>query len=109
MVNQPGLEAVNMDESIDFPDISIAGCRDIQRSMPTVNCLGRPVAPNFAAAERYAGEWVVPAALGRSHLAVSKGATVRTACGATLTGWFSAHGRAWDGCERCVAIVAGPR
>jgi hypothetical protein len=48
---------------------------------------------------------VIPAALGRAHLAVTKGGTVRTACGRILVAWFSAQGRSWDGCERCVAVA----
>ena len=80
-----------MDESTKRPDVA------------------NPVRPEFAAAERYAGEWVIPAALGRAHLATRKGSTVRTACGATLIAWFSAQGRSWDGCGRCVAGAGDPR
>jgi hypothetical protein len=48
---------------------------------------------NFAVAEHYSGEWVVPAALGRAHLAIRKGSTVRTACGATLPVDHISNGR----------------
>jgi hypothetical protein len=65
------------------------------------------VKPEYAAAERYEGEWVVSTYMGRAHLVVrgirpTLGA-VHTACGKTLTKYFAAEGRAWDGCVRCVA------
>jgi len=61
--------------------------------------------PEFCAAERYYGEWVISMKMGRAHLVASKNGTVRTACGATLVSWFSAEGRSWDGCLRCVALA----
>ena len=60
------------------------------------------VQPTFAAAERYAGEWVVPFGLGRAHLVLVRGtATVKTVCGRDLLSPLPAA-RLWDGCEQCV-------
>jgi integrase len=63
------------------------------------------VRPNFAVAERYSGEWVIPKALGRAHLVLTKDSKVHAVCGHHIAEWFSADGRAWDGCETCVAFV----
>ena len=66
------------------------------------------VRPEYAAAERYDGEWVVSTYMGRAHLVVPgvlptrEGRPVHTACGKTLGKWFAAKGRAWDGCQKCV-------
>jgi len=67
--------------------------------------IARRVRPNFAAAERYHGEWIIPKALGRAHLVLSRNGTVRTACGHRIAEWFSAAGRAWDECDVCVAFA----
>jgi len=87
MANQPSTEAVNMDESNQRPDIA------------------NPQRLEFSAAERYPGEWVVPKALGRAHLVLSKNGKVHTACGHRIAESFPAAGRAWDGCETCVGFA----
>ena len=63
------------------------------------------VRPEYAAPKRYGGDWVVSAYMGRAHLVTSQrlDGAVGTACGRILRYTFSANGRAWDGCERCVA------
>ena len=66
------------------------------------------VKPEYAAPKRYAGDWVVSAYMGRAHLVAAATVfphegPVTTACGRKLRRTFSAQGRAWDGCVRCVA------
>jgi len=77
----------------------------------TATIVASNIKPEYAAPKRYAGDWVVSAYMGRAHLAVGRTVfphegPVQTACGRTLRRTFSAAGRAWDGCERCVAKAA---
>lgn len=64
----------------------------------------KEASPSYAAALRYAGEWVVTCNdVGRAHLVLARGdAIVKTVCGRDLVGPLPAA-RLWDGCERCVA------
>jgi hypothetical protein len=77
----------------------------------TATIVASNVKPEYAAPERYAGEWAVSTYMGRAHLIVPgvrpthEGMPVHTACGKTLGKWFAATGRAWDGCVRCVAVA----
>jgi integrase len=86
-----------------FHDISISGCPDSATPPPTVTCFGRPVRPEFAAAERYPGEWIVSKQLSRAHLVLSRNGAVRTACGKVIAAWVPAYGLSWDGCVDCIA------
>ena len=65
--------------------------------------------PDFSAPGRYAGEWVIPARLGRAHRVVSRSESVAvTACGRTCVGPLPAEG-SWDGCLTCVRLSGDPR
>ena len=74
----------------------------------TATIVASNVKPEYAAPERYKGDWVVSAYMGRAHLVKSAtvfphAGPVQTACGRKLRRTFSATGCAWDGCEVCVA------
>jgi hypothetical protein len=62
------------------------------------------VQPEYAAPKRYKGDWIVSAYMGRAHrVKTQEYGVARTVCGKALPRWFSADGRAWDGCRQCVA------